>query len=283
MTLVAEGLTVRRGGRALIESISLTLAPGTLTAVVGPNGAGKSTLLRTLAGEILPDAGTIRLGGRALASIPTRELATLRAVVSQHVHVAFPWKIRDLVALGRMPHGDGEARAATFADAALAEVDMSAFAERMSHQLSGGELQRVHLARALVQLESNADTQRAVLLLDEPTASLDPIHQHEILRLARARAQRGWAVLCILHDLPLATRYADRAVVLAGGRLVRQGLVRETLEPELLAEVFKIRAIRQTVDGGEALFVVGPLDPQDRKPQENATRTLEPQEKEPSP
>lgn len=257
--ILARGrnLSVLRGNKTLLDDVSVDLRAGELTVVVGPNGAGKSTLLRTLSGELTPTRGEVSFFERSLASWEPRELARRRAVVAQHVHVAFPWSVWDLVALGRMPHDTSAKDDERIVHDALARVGLGGLAHRTSNQLSGGELQRVHLARALVQLGDGKD---AVLLLDEPTASLDPAHQYETLRLARDLARQGHGVLCILHDLALAARYADRALVLQAGRCVRQGPARDVLEPELLAEVFEIRTLRHTHQTGEeGLFVVGPL------------------------
>jgi iron complex transport system ATP-binding protein len=251
-----EALGVDRSGKSLLDDVTLDLRAGELTVVVGPNGAGKSTLLRVLSGEIAPTRGCVTMFGEPLAGWEPRALARRRAVVAQHVNVAFPWAVWDLVALGRLPHDAGnESR---IIDAALAQVGMTAFARRSSAELSGGEMQRVHLARAIAQLHG---TEAALLLLDEPTASLDPAHQHETLRLARAMARAGHAVLCILHDLALAARYADRALVLDRGTCVGQGAAAEVLAPALLAKVFKIRTMRHTdpASGEDSLFVLGPL------------------------
>lgn len=264
-TILARGeqLSVVRGQKALLDQVSVELRAGELTVVVGPNGAGKSTLLRSLSGEITPSYGKVSFFGTPLASWEPRALARRRAVVAQHVHVAFPWRVWDLVALGRMPHDTRAQENERVVRDALVQVGMSDFAERSSNQLSGGELQRVHLARAIAQL---GGSEQGVLLLDEPTASLDPAHQYETLRLAQRLAHAGHAVLCILHDLALAARYADRALVLRAGQCVRQGPAREVIEPDLLAQVFQIRTLRHTHEptGEEGLFVVGPLHEQGR-------------------
>lgn len=255
----AEGLGVDRGGKTLLDSVDVELRAGELTVVVGPNGAGKSTLLRTLSGELVPTRGRVTLAGRELAAWDAKALARRRAVVAQHVHVAFPWTVWDLVALGRLPHDGSPAETTGIVERALDQVGLRQLAERNSHDLSGGEMQRVHLARSIAQLSGMA---AAVLLLDEPTASLDPAHQHETLRLARQLARTGHAVLCILHDLALAARYADRALVLERGLCAGQGPAAEVLEPGLLARVFKIRTIRHTdpASGEDSLFVLGPLE-----------------------
>ena len=262
--ILAHGndLTVTRGAKTLLDSVSVDVEAGELTVVVGPNGAGKSTLLRVLSGELAPTRGHVRLFDRALEDWDPRVLARRRAVVSQHVQVAFPWNVGDLVALGRLPHDTSAAENDRIVHESLARVGLGAFADRNSSELSGGELQRVHLARAVAQL---AGSENAVLLLDEPTASLDPAHQHETLRLAHSLSRQGHGVLCILHDLGLAARYADRVLVLKNARCARQGLASEVLEAELLAEVFEVRTFRHThhATGEEALFVLGPTTEQE--------------------
>ena len=255
----AVGVTVRRGGRALLDDASLTLAPGRVTAVIGPNGAGKSTLLRAVTGDLRPDAGSVSILGRPLADWPVAELARHRAVLPQESDLSFPFRVEEVVRLGRIPHpGGGDATLVEvnplvrdpqdkiIALDCLAQVDLSALADRVYPTLSGGEKQRVHLARALAQLRPApgvaAPAARA-LLLDEPTASLDLSHQHEVLRLARALAEReNVAVLAILHDLNLVLAYADDLVVLRRGRVVASGPVDETLTPELIREVFDVPA-----------------------------------------
>lgn len=246
--LSAVGVTVRRGGRALLDDASLTLAPGRVTAVIGPNGAGKSTLLRAVTGDLRPDAGAVSILGRPLGDWPVADLARHRAVLPQESDLSFPFRVEEVVRLGRIPHpGGGDAAPdKIIALDCLAQVDLSALADRVYPTLSGGEKQRVHLARALAQLRPApgvaAPAARA-LLLDEPTASLDLSHQHEVLRLARDLAKReNVAVLAILHDLNLVLAYADDLVVLKRGRVVASGPVDETLTPALIREVFDVPA-----------------------------------------
>ncbi len=242
--LSAADLVVCRGDRALLDGVSLGLVAGRVTAVIGPNGAGKSTLLRVLSGELAPGSGAVALLGRPLAAWPVGELARHRAVLPQESDLRFPFRVEEVVRLGRIPHPGGGDTAADheFARAALARVDLAAFADRLYPTLSGGEKQRVHLARALAQLQpapGEPSPAARVLLLDEPTASLDLAHQHSVLALARSLARReGVAVLAILHDLNLALAYADEVAVLARGRVVAAGPVVATLTPELVRHVF---------------------------------------------
>jgi iron complex transport system ATP-binding protein len=237
--MTANAVTVRAGIKALLSNISLIVAPGETVALVGPNGAGKSTLLRVLAGELKPNTGFVELKGQPLVGYSPRELALHRAVLSQSTHVAFPFTVGEVV---RMGAGDRHGRAIDdLAEAALADVDLAAFRGRIITTLSGGEQQRAHFARVLVQLAcGEAAHGPGLLLLDEPTASLDLKHQLDMLGAVGRCARRGVAVVAILHDLNLATLCADRIVVLDRGHVAAAGTPAETVTDELLARVFKV-------------------------------------------
>jgi iron complex transport system ATP-binding protein len=247
--LTATDLTVRRGDRTLLDRVSLSLARGRVTAVIGPNGAGKSTLLRILAGELSPDSGSVAFLNRPLSTWPVAALARHRAVLPQESDLNFPFRVGVVVRLGRIPHpGGGDSSADhTLARAALAQVGLGSFADRLYPSLSGGEKQRVHLARALTQLQpdpASSPPAARILLLDEPTASLDLAHQHSVLSLAGNLAGREQVtVLAVLHDLNLALAYADDLVVLAAGRVAACGPAVSTLTPELISRVFGIHAV----------------------------------------
>ncbi len=236
--IVANGLSVRAGGRELLANVSLSLRPGEVLAVVGPNGAGKSTLLRALAGEVRAARGAVTFAGRGLAEWPARDLARRRAVVPQHTAPAFPMAVRELVALGRLPwHGTREAaRDGAAVAEAIAAVGIAHLAARAHGTLSGGERQRAAIARALAQLDGAVPP--ATLLLDEPTASLDAGHRAGLLRLLRRLAARGLAVMAVLHDLNEAAFVADRVAMLAEGRLVSVGAPATALEPAALEAVY---------------------------------------------
>lgn len=246
--LSASGLVVHRGGRALLDEVSLSLLPARVIAVVGPNGAGKSTLLRVLSGELPPDAGQVTFLDRDLSGWPASALARRRAVLPQESDLRFPFRVEEVVRLGRIPHpgGGDAAHDRVLALEALRRVGLADLANRLYPTLSGGERQRVHLARALVQLEPapGAPAPGArVLLLDEPTASLDLAHQHSVLSLARDLALREHiAVLAVLHDLNLVLTYADDLLVLQRGRAAAAGPVAETLTPDLVQEIFGVSA-----------------------------------------
>jgi iron complex transport system ATP-binding protein len=237
--IAAENVTVRVGAKTLLDGVSLAVGAGETVALVGPNGAGKSTLMRVLAGELKPATGRVRLKGRPLTDYAPRDLAEHRAVLSQSVSVAFPFTVGEVV---RMGAGDRHGRIVEqLADAALADVELASFHDRIITTLSGGEQQRAHFARVLVQLACGESAHGpGVLLLDEPTASLDLKHQLDMLEAVRRCAARGIAAVAILHDLNLATLAADRIVVLHGGRVAAEGPPATTITDDLLRRVFKV-------------------------------------------
>jgi iron complex transport system ATP-binding protein len=242
--LQVEALGFSVGGKSLIEDVSFSLNPGEVLAVLGPNGAGKSTLLKCLAGEISPTSGCILSRGTPLSDFPHCQIARWRAVLPQASRNPFAFSAREIVLLGRSPHvlGRETARDGEIVESALAATDSLHLADRSVQTLSGGELQRVHMARVLAQIWEPDHHQGRLLLLDEPTSALDLKHQHSLLRLAGAWAARGTAVLVILHDLNLAARYATRLLWLNGGRVVASGTPVETFTPQRIEEVFQVRA-----------------------------------------
>ncbi|WP_435100959.1 heme ABC transporter ATP-binding protein [Arhodomonas sp. AD133] len=239
-----EAASVVRGGRYALDGVSLQLSAGEVVVVLGPNGAGKSTLLGLLAGEARPDAGCVTLDGRPLAEIHPRTQAQRRAVLPQQTPLGFPLRVEEVVALGRDPHHrdpergcDREAIVTAMAHAGVAHLQ-----GRQYDRLSGGERQRVQLARALAQVWLPSAKQPRYLLLDEPTASLDIRHQHEVLGLCRRLAREGLGVFCVLHDLNLAAGYADRVCLLAQGQVVADGPPAAVMTPASLQVVFGISA-----------------------------------------
>jgi iron complex transport system ATP-binding protein len=244
--LALDATTVRVGGSVLLDGVSLAVRPGEIVAVVGPNGAGKSTLLKVAAGECTPSAGSVTLDGRPLPSFPPDVLAARRAVLPQQSALQFGFTASEVVALGRTPHASHSSRREDEAAVrrALAQAGVGHLAHRRYPTLSGGEQQRVHLARALAQLDAPASTsdgsQPRYLLLDEPTASLDLAHQHTVLGTARALADAGTGVLVVLHDLNLAAQYADRLAVLRRGRLLADGPPVDVLDPALVQAAFDV-------------------------------------------
>lgn len=237
--LKASAVSVRVAGHCLIENITLALAPGDMTAVVGPNGAGKSTLLKTLSGELAPTVGAVALNGRRLCNWRSRELACRRAVLPQESSLDFPFTVQEVVLMGRSPHQSKPVHDRAIAAETMAVAGVAHLATRRYPSLSGGERQRVHLARILAQIWEPASEGR-YLLLDEPTANLDPAHQHTVLAIVRRCADQGMGVLTILHDLQLAALYANHIVVLKAGRILAQGTPWKVLHPAVIDAAFAL-------------------------------------------
>ena len=238
-----EEVTVLRQGRRVLDRLSLEARPGELLAVIGPNGAGKSTLLAAIAGELRPEEGSVQLDGRLLSTWKPLALARRRAVMPQASQLGFSLPVRDVVALGRLPYGrpEGHPSETAIVERAMHDAGVAPLARRSYDTLSGGEQQRTQLARAIAQLDTEA-RQPPILLLDEPTASLDPAHAHSVLCLARDLAAGGAAVVAVLHDLALAYRYAGRVLVLRDGRVAALGAPAQAMTPATLGTVFGIEA-----------------------------------------
>ena len=237
--LAAEDLRFEYGPHTVLDGVAVAIEPGEMLGLIGPNGAGKSTLVRLLAGIVRPAGGVVRLDGRPLSVWTRAERARRVALVPQDPRVEFPYTVLEVVLMGRSPHLPALAlpgrRDLEVARAALARLEVADLEARRMDELSGGERQRVFLARALAQ-------EPAVLLLDEPTTHLDLRHQTQLHDVARALCrQAGVAVLSVLHDLNLAAAYCDRLVLLAGGRVVREGPPAEVLEAGTLERVFGAR------------------------------------------
>lgn len=247
--LTAQALSAGYGERLVIPELSLQITMGAITALVGPNGSGKSTLLKALARLIAPRAGSVYLDGRAIASMPAREVARQLAILPQGPVSPEDLTVRELVEQGRYPHAgplrmlrqqDSEAIAR-----ALIETNMTELRHRRMDSLSGGERQRAWIALALAQ-------ETPILLLDEPTTFLDVGHQLEILTLIRQlNRTQGKTIVLVLHDLNQAARFADRMIVLQAGRIVADGPPTAVLTPALLNEFFHVQAyiISHPADG----------------------------------
>jgi iron complex transport system ATP-binding protein len=232
--LSARGLGYAVGAAQLLRDVDLDASPGEVLAVVGQNGAGKSTLLKLLSGELTPTAGEVIVGGRELSNYAPQELALRRAVLPQQTILQFAFKARDVVLMGRSPHLRGtwaSLEDEEIAERAMCVTETDGFAARVYTSLSGGEQSRVNLARVLAQ-------EAPILLLDEPTSSLDLRHQELIMRTARNLAGEGACVLAVLHDLNLAAAYADRIAILRAGALVTTGTPEEVLDAGALSEAF---------------------------------------------
>ena len=248
----AAGVSFGYGARAVFRDVSFAVGRGELVALCGPNGAGKSTLLRLLLGLHTPSSGAVRLGGAPVDGLSRREIARRAALLPQDAEIDLPLTVREAVALGRLPHLDrfeveSEADLAAVARA-LALTDTASLADRPVTEISGGERQRVHLARALAQ-------EAPLLLLDEPIAGLDLAHQLQAFDLLRATVDTGRAALVALHDLSLAARRCDRMLLLAEGGLRADAAPPTVLTPGILARYFAVRA-EVRIDGAGRPYVL---------------------------
>lgn len=263
--LQVQELEVCASGRAILRLPQLSVAAGQMTAILGANGAGKSTLLRCLAELYPPHKGQVTYASH----FPTkpRLRATQRAYLAQHNPVSPGLSVADVMALARTPHLEAVSSHWLSAVTAywLEAVGLAAYASRALHTLSGGEAQRVHLARALLQLSQSearwtgAPTfvgETPVLFCDEPTSALDRKHQHAVLALLRRLVDQGLTVLLVLHDLNLAQRYADEVLLLRGGELHYAGPTAEGLQPARLEPVFGVRFAQASTAKGPQRWLV---------------------------
>ncbi|HEV2230899.1 MAG TPA: ABC transporter ATP-binding protein [Thermoplasmata archaeon] len=239
--LEVEGLTVRYGARVAVEDVSLSVRPGELVAITGPNGAGKTTLLRSILGILSTARGTIRIQGTSLGSLSYRERARRMAWLPQDEAPQDNVTVLDYVLFGRYAHipplHSEESGDFAIAEEALRSMDLWSLRDSGIWEVSGGERQRVLLARALTQ-------DAPLLVLDEPTSHLDVAHQLEMLeRMRHWRGTAGRSVVAAMHDLNLAARFADRILVFSKGRLVRAGPPQEVLSPEVLRSVWGVDAV----------------------------------------
>ncbi len=248
MALRADAVSFDYGDGAILRDVSLTVPQGGLVGVLGPNGSGKTTLLRVLAGLLAPSSGQVTLGGHALTTFSRRALAKRMAMVPQETHMAFDYTVLEVVLMGRYPHlsafqveGGADLRYAHQALEATGTADLSA---RSFATLSGGEKQRVVIASALTQLSSDVPRthQPQILLLDEPTASLDLGYQLEVSRLISSLRDEGATIMVSTHDLNFAARVCDDLVLLQKGRILAAGSTEDVLDADAVAQLFGVEA-----------------------------------------
>ena len=266
-TISAQGLSYEVQAQTLLDSVDLQAGRGEFLGLIGPNGAGKSTLLRAISGILGYREGTVRLDGADLRSLSSKDIAAGLALVPQIAPYTHGFTSIELVLMGRYPHlgrfqieGREDDR---IAREAMRRTEIEQFADRTLDTLSGGERQRVFVSRALAQ-------QPHVLLLDEPTANLDVLHQLKVLGLVRRLVDDGLTAVAAIHDLNMAARYCDRLVLLSGGRVLAEGSPEEVLTPETMESAFSVRAAayRDPITGSLAISLIGPAEerPSDGKP-----------------
>jgi iron complex transport system ATP-binding protein len=238
-SLVAENITVRAGDATLVNDATLTLNPGELVAILGPNGAGKTSLLRAMLGLAPVAGGIATLDGSACLSLSPSVRARKVSYLPQRRPLAWPNKVRDVVALGRFSHGatlgklsEPDAQAV---DEAIKACDLMSLAQRTIDSLSGGEVARVHFARAFA-------ARAPLLVADEPVAALDPRHQLRIAELLREFVDAGGGALVVLHEVALAAQFADRLIWMSGGSVVAEGTPKETLDAKIMKDVYGVKA-----------------------------------------
>lgn len=232
-TLSARGVGYRVDDAVLVDGVDLDLHSGEVLGIVGPNGAGKSTLIKMLAGETAPSAGEVLLEGRPIGDYRPLDLAKHRALLPQSTVLQFAFRVLDVVMMGRYPHREATPpEDAASVAAAMDKADVAHLEERLFPTLSGGEQARVSFARVLAQ-------ETRVVLLDEPSASLDVRHQELVMAVLRSMASEGYAIAAVLHDLNLAARHADRVAVMCEGRLVEVGPTPQVIRSDLLSEVYR--------------------------------------------
>lgn len=256
MALELRNASARDGATWRLHPVSLSLEPGCLHAVLGPNGAGKSSLLSLLAGDLLPDEGSVELDGKPLHEWIPQRLARRRAVYSQNEQMHFAFTALEAVQLGGLPWAIPEETSRQLARHALEWVDAEAFSNRSVLNLSGGQQARIRLARALLQLWTAPNGESRYLLLDEPTAHLDFGFQHKIFALLRHLAESSYGILVIVHDPNLALRYAHKVTLLSDGRLVSQGSPDQVLSAKNVSTAYHIPVERCSSGDGLQMLQV---------------------------
>ncbi len=253
MILSARNIVYESGRQPVLADITLSLRPGKMIGLIGPNGVGKTSLLRILAGLVTPSKGTVSLDDKPLSSLAPATKARQMAYIPQNHIVHWPIRVYDLVALGRLPYqhplASLDKMSKNAIDTALADMAVTHLTERPANQLSGGELARVLVARALAQTPQ-------IILADEPISGLDPAHALLLLQHLGKVAAQGMTVIIILHDLSMAARFCDELVLLHDGRIYDAGAPKNVLTPKALREVYQIEA---HIDNHEGAAIVVPL------------------------
>ncbi|GAA4341795.1 heme ABC transporter ATP-binding protein [Mucilaginibacter gynuensis] len=239
--LTVKNISYQIGPHKLVKDISFSIKPGELIAILGSNGAGKSSLLKLLAGTYKPNEGTIHFNGQPLSKYSALELAKMRAVLSQQNVVSLPFNVQEIVMMGRYPHFNNHPSAHdhSIVNTVMEATGVLSLAGRSYLTLSGGEQQRAQLSRALAQIWEN---EHALLLMDEPVSGMDILYQQQTLAILKAMTQKKFMVISVLHDMNLASQYADRIIMLKNGRKWYDGTAAEVLNPKSVYEIFEIES-----------------------------------------
>lgn len=254
MLQVSE-VSYKVGTKPLIKDISFEAQSGELVAIIGANGAGKSTLLKLLSKENSPSGGQIYLKGRSLERYSLPDLAKIRSVLNQQNSLSMSFKVEELVLMGRYPHFNNRpsVRDQEIVQLVMEENGITRLSQRDYNTLSGGERQRAQLARVMAQIY---DAEVGYLFLDEPTNGLDLQYQQQTLQMARNMANRGFTVVCILHDINFASTYADKILMLKNGKSVAFGTPETVINCETIHEVFNVRVQMMSCEGQVCPLVV---------------------------
>lgn len=254
MSLVASHISLSLSSKTILRDVSLSLKKGVFTSIVGPNGAGKSSLLKILSGDTKPTEGNVRMMEKALSSYSPKELAVLRAVLSQQLTVSFPFSVEEVIELSLHFHRLTRVEMNMIVNNVLKETGVDHLKGRLYPTLSGGESQRVQLARALAQIWENTLHPR-FLMLDEPTNNLDLTHQHAIMYVARNMLKKNLGVLAIVHDLNLAAQYSDEIIFMKQGIIFAKGSPHDVMTREIIEDVFE-HPVNVFYDDEERPFVM---------------------------
>lgn len=253
--LKVNNISYKIGNRYLLKEISFEAGSGEMVAVLGANGAGKSTLLKLLSREYALSDGNIYINYRTLEDYSFPELAKFRAVLSQHNSLAMSFTVEELIMMGRYPHFNNRPSLndREIVQTVMWENGLTHLASRDYNTLSGGERQRAQLARVMAQIY---DAENGYLFLDEPTNGLDLLYQQQTLQMARKIADKGFIVLCILHDINFASTYADKILMLKNGTTVDFGSPEKVINAEAILEVFNVQVRMMTCEGQQCPLIV---------------------------
>lgn len=253
--ITITGLSFRIGNKLLVDDLNFSIAKGEMLAILGANGAGKSTFLKMLSGELKPSVGNIRIRGKLLDDYSLHELARQRAILVQQHTLSISFLVHELVMMGRYPHFGNQPleNDKVIVRQVMEDTGILHLANRDYQTLSGGEQQRVHLSRILAQIY---DCPEACLFLDEPTNGLDLLYQQQVMELARGLSDKGYTVICILHDINFASTFADQILLLKQGRMVAMGRPEEVINFENLKETFGVSVRLVPMDGYKCPLVV---------------------------